>query len=62
MKTGVLFVDIRNDYFLVVRMELAWITEASLNDRALLSIFREKNGQRFTYSISQQMTKQLFSP
>ena len=41
MKTGLLLVDIQNDYFPGGCMELTGMNEASLNAKALLSYFRE---------------------
>jgi nicotinamidase-related amidase len=42
MKTGLILVDIQNDYFPGGRMELVGIKEASIKARNLLDYFREK--------------------
>ncbi len=41
MKTGLLLVDIQNDYFPGGKMELAGMTEAALKARELLELFRK---------------------
>ena len=43
MKTGLILVDIQNDYFPGGRMELVGISEAGQKAAELLSVFREKN-------------------
>ena len=41
MKTGLLLVDIQNDYFPGGKMELQGMTEAALKARELLGFFRK---------------------
>ncbi len=47
MKTGLILVDIQNDYFPGGQMELAGISEAGQKAGELLSVFREKNWPTF---------------
>ena len=47
MKSGLILVDIQNDYFPGGRMELVGIREAGTNAKALLSIFRENHWPTF---------------
>ncbi|UCE52599.1 MAG: cysteine hydrolase [Desulfobacterales bacterium] len=47
MKTGLILVDIQNDYFPGGRMELAGINEASVKAKDLLSFFRENRWPTF---------------
>jgi nicotinamidase-related amidase len=47
MKTGLILVDIQNDYFPGGRMELVGISEAGQMAGELLSVFREKNWLTF---------------
>ena len=47
MKTGLILVDIQNDYFPGGRMELAGISEAGQRAGELLSTFRESNRPAF---------------
>jgi len=47
MKTGLILVDIQNDYFTDGRMELVGMQEAGLKAGELLSIFRQKNWPTF---------------
>ncbi|MFH1350156.1 MAG: cysteine hydrolase family protein [Pseudomonadota bacterium] len=47
MKTGLLLVDIQNDYFSGGRMELVGMNEASLKTKDLLLLFREKQWPTF---------------
>ena len=47
MKTGLLLVDIQNDYFPGGRMELVGINEASAKAKDLLSLFRENQWPTF---------------
>jgi len=47
MKTGLILVDIQNDYFPGGRMELVGISEAGQKAGELLSIFRENNWPTF---------------
>jgi nicotinamidase-related amidase len=47
MKTGLILVDIQNDYFAGGRMELEGISEAGQKAAELLSVFRENNWRTF---------------
>ena len=47
MKTGLILVDIQNDYFAGGRMELAGMRKAGLNAGDLLSNFRRKSWPTF---------------
>ena len=47
MKTGLILVDIQNDYFPGGRMELSGVAEAGENAKKLLSFFREKRWPTF---------------
>jgi nicotinamidase-related amidase len=47
METGLILVDIQNDYFAGGRMELEGISEAGQKAGELLSVFREKNRPTF---------------
>ena len=47
MKTGLILVDIQNDYFPEGRMELVGISEAGQKAGELLSVFRENNWLTF---------------
>jgi len=47
MKTGLILVDIQNDYFSGGRMELAGMVEASSRAKDLLSLFRERQWPTF---------------
>ena len=47
MKTGLILVDIQNDYFSGGRMELVGINEASAKARDLLSLFRQNQWPTF---------------
>jgi nicotinamidase-related amidase len=47
MKTGLLIVDMQNDYFPGGKMELAGINEAALKAEKLLMLFRENQWPRF---------------
>ena len=47
MKTGLILVDIQNDYFPGGKMELVGINAASANAKALLSLFRKNQWPTF---------------
>ena len=47
MTTGLILVDIQNDYFPGGKMELTGISDAGLKAGALLSVFRENNWPTF---------------
>ena len=47
MKTGLILVDIQNDYFPGGRMELIGMQEAGLKAGELLSLFRRKGWPTF---------------
>jgi nicotinamidase-related amidase len=47
MKTGLILVDIQNDYFADGRMELVGMQQAGLKAGELLSVFRRKNWPTF---------------
>ena len=47
MKTGLILVDIQNDYFAGGRMELAGMQEAGFKAGELLSVFRQKSWPTF---------------
>ena len=47
MKTGLILVDIQNDYFAGGRMELVGMQQAGLIAGELLSVFRQKNWPTF---------------
>ena len=47
MKTGLILVDIQNDYFPGGRMELVGISEAGQKAAELLAVFRDKNWPTF---------------
>jgi nicotinamidase-related amidase len=63
MKTGLILVDIQNDYFTGGRMELVGMQEAGLKAGELLSIFRQKNWPTFHIQhISVQKGATFFLP
>jgi nicotinamidase-related amidase len=47
MKTGLILVDIQNDYFPEGQMELVGISDAGQRAGELLSVFRENNWPTF---------------
>jgi len=63
MKTGLLLVDLQNDYFPGGRMELVGIREASAKAKDLLAFFREKHWPTFHIQhISTQKGATFFLP
>ncbi len=63
MATGLILVDIQNEYFPGGRMELAGIQQASANARQVLSLFRDQGWPRFhVQHLSAQADAPLFTP
>ena len=63
MNTGLILVDIQNDYFAGGRMELVGMQEAGLKAGELLSIFREKDWPTFHIQhIAVQQGATIFLP
>ncbi len=63
MKTGLILVDIQNDYFSGGRMELVGMQEAGSRAGELLSIFRQKSWPTFHIQhISVQQGATFFLP
>jgi nicotinamidase-related amidase len=63
MATGLILVDIQNEYFPGGRMELAGIERAAENARAILERFRDKRWPIFhVQHLSQQADAPLFTP
>ena len=63
MKTGLILVDIQNDYFPGGRMELEGISEAAQKAGELLSAFRESNWPTFHIQhLAVQQSATFFLP
>jgi nicotinamidase-related amidase len=63
MATGLILVDIQNEYFPGGRMELAGIHRAAANAREVLTIFRDKRWPLFhVQHLSTQTDAPLFTP
>jgi nicotinamidase-related amidase len=63
MASGLILVDIQNEYFPGGRMELAGIQQASANARQLLALFRDRGWPTFhVQHLAQQADAPLFTP
>jgi nicotinamidase-related amidase len=63
MASGLILVDIQNEYFPGGRMELAGIKRASVNAAELLALFRDRGWPTFhVQHLSQQADAPLFTP
>jgi nicotinamidase-related amidase len=63
MASGLILVDIQNEYFPGGRMELAGIEQASANARAVLSLFRDRGWPAFhVQHLSTQENAPVFTP
>lgn len=63
MATGLILVDIRNEYFPGGRMELIGIQRATANARQVLSLFRDRDWPLFHIQhLSAQADAPLFTP
>src|SRR5258708_559587 len=63
MTTGLILVDIQNEYFPGGRMELAGIDKAAANARAVLTRFRDNGWPTFHIQhLSEQGDAPLFTP
>jgi hypothetical protein len=63
MASGLILVDIQNEYFPGGRMELAGIQQASANAGELLALFRDRGWPTFhVQHLSQQADAPLFTP
>jgi nicotinamidase-related amidase len=63
MASGLILVDIQNEYFPGGRMELAGIRQASTNAREVLALFRDRGWPTFhVQHLAQQADAPLFTP
>lgn len=63
MATGLILVDIQNEYFPGGRLELAGIEQAAANARSVLTLFRDKGWPAFHIQhLSAQADAPLFTP
>jgi nicotinamidase-related amidase len=63
MASGLILVDIQNEYFLGGRMELTGVEQASANAGQLLALFRNRGWPTFhVQHLSQQADAPLFTP
>jgi nicotinamidase-related amidase len=63
MTTGLILVDIQNEYFPGGRMELSGIQQASAKARAMLTLFRDRGWPTFhVQHLSTQADAPLFTP
>ena len=63
MASGLILVDIQNEYFPGGRLELAGIQQASINASALLVLFRDRGWPTFhVQHLAQQADAPLFTP
>jgi nicotinamidase-related amidase len=63
MATGLILVDIQNEYFPGGRMELTGVEEAAANARQVLALFRDRGWPRFhVQHLSAQADAPLFTP